>query len=781
MFKQIDDPSYAGQMQSTGRKSNDPLDRLESSVTTQVKRMNSDLDDAAHTNLYRTLMGHYRRELMRQEENRMQQSIDVDFYDNLQWTAEDANTLLERGQHPLTFNVIATAINWMLGTEKRGRTDYRILPRKKEGAKSAERKTQIMKYVADANRQEFHISQAFGDAIKAGVGWLETGVQSDDDGEPIYARRETWRNMLWDSMAQEMDLSDGRYQFRTKWMDTDIAMSMFEDRKAQVKAAESTTMDFMQSLSVTGDEAMDAIEQAYEGAYLSDPDGSGGERGRVRVIEAWFRVPVEDQYISGGQFAGELYDGRSQGHVQEVLMGRSEVIRKVRMRMHVAIMTEKGLLYLKKSPYRHNRFPFTPIWCNRRDSDNMPYGVVRSMRDPQSDLNKRASKALYILSTNKTIMDEGAVADLDEFREEAARPDAVIVKKRGHELTMGVDRDLAPAHLDLMSRSISMIQQISGITDENMGRTTNATSGKAIIARQDQGSLATAGIFDNLRFARQIMGEKQLSLIEQFITEEKEFRITNMRGSPDYITVNDGLPENDIVRAKADYIISEDDFNSTIRQAQVDQLVEFMMQVAPTAPGIIEATLDILVETMDIPMQDELVKRIRALTGAEDPDADPNNPDPETIERNKMKEAQAELQMRGAVAEVEEREASAAEKKAKATKAQVEAEKIGAEVARILALTSNSNVDTQLRALEAAAQIMAGRQGTERIADSILQSSGFVAGQNPYEAHKEHEAQAKQQMQQQMQQEQAMQEEQAMAEAQAMQQGDMPVDEGMME
>ena len=64
-------------------------------------------------------------------------------------------------------------------------------------------------------------------------------------------------------------------------------------------------------------------------------------------------------------------------------------------------------------------------------------------------------------------MDEGAVDDLDEFAEEVSRPDAIIVKKQGKELVINAERELAPAHLELMSRSISMIQTLSGVTDEN--------------------------------------------------------------------------------------------------------------------------------------------------------------------------------------------------------------------------------------------------------------------------------------------------------------------------
>lgn len=729
MFKQEDDPAFAGQAEYSGSRSNDPFDRLEGqAVMTRVKR--NEYDDEANTELWGRLIGFYRRELARQEENRAQMALDADFYDGDQWSQEDKQYLADRGQQALVYNVIATTINWLLGTEKRGRTDYKILPRTKDAGKAAERKTQLLKYLSDVNRSEFHISRAFSDAVRVGVGWIESGVQSDDEGEPIYDRYESWRNMLWDSAATEMDLSDGRYEFRSKWMDSDIAKRMFPGRGHTIERAANQTYDFFRALEGNGDEPMDAAEEAYHDSQLAFPDAGAPDRSRVRVIEAWVRLPSEDEYITGGQFGGELLDRQSQGHVHELEMGRAKVVRRVRMRMHVAIITESGMLHLSKSPYRHNRFPFTPIWCYRRDRDNLPYGVVRPMRDPQTDINKRASKALYILSTNKVIMERGAVKDMEEFQREVARPDAIIIKETGKSLEIGVDRDLAPAHLDLMSRSISMIQQQSGVTDENMGRTTNATSGKAIIARQDQGSLATATIFDHLRYARQVHGEKQLSLIEQFMDTEKQFRITNMRGTPEYVTINDGMPENDIVRTKADFIISEDDFNSTIRQAQVSELLVLMQQLGPVAPQVVLATLDLLVETMDVPQRDELVKRIRQITGMEDPDADPESPDPEAVERQKAAAQEQEMAMRGAEAELAEKEASAGLKQAQASKAMGEVERIQAEVRRILAQTVNANVETQVRALEAAAQIM-GVQGVAGVADQVLAESGFEGAAPP--------------------------------------------------
>lgn len=719
MFTNDDDKALANQITYKPAKSSDPLDRMDfgGALTPQVQK--SELDSAKCQDLYQRVMGHYRRELERQADNRVQMGIDEDFYDNEQWSDDDKRTLMARGQSPLVFNVIATTINWMLGTEKRGRTDYKILPRLKDGSKSAERKTQILKYLADVNRSEFHISRCFADTVKVGVGWIESGVQGEEDGEPIYDRYESWRNILFDSMATETDMSDARYIFRTKWVDTDVAKALFPDRKALIERAASTSFDLMRSLDGAGDEQMDSAEEEWSQTTLTGADGAVYERERVRLIEAWFRVPVEEQFLQGGQFGGEVFDPMSEGHKADVMMERATVVRKVRMRVHVAIMTEAGLVFLAPSPYRHNKFPFTPIWGYRRGKNGLPYGIVRGMRDPQSDINKRASKALHILSTSKVIMDEGAVDDLDEFEAEVARPDAIIVKKPGKQLTIGVERDLAPAHLDLMSRSISMIQQQSGITDENLGRTTNATSGRAIIARQDQGSLATASIFDNLRLARQIHGEKMLSLIEQYMRDEKQFRITNQRGNPEFITVNDGLPENDIARTKADFIISEDDFNSTIRQSQVAEMMELLTSLASTSPEIVMASLDLLVEMMDVPQRDELVKRIRQITGAEDPDADPENPDPETVARKEAQAAAQEMQQRAAMADLADKEATAAEKQARAQKVTVEASKVQAEVRRILAETSNANVETQVRALEAAATIMQGQQ-LAGVADTVL-------------------------------------------------------------
>lgn len=717
MFEDVEHLKSGMDLQQGRVKHDTPVDRLPDGELSIAPKSVHPLDTPEMQRIQRRLLGYYETELIKQGPNRTLMARDEDYYDNEQIDEKTRQELEERGQTPIVYNVISSTINWVLGSEKRGRSDFKVLPRRKDGSKPAERKSQLLKYLSDVNRTPFSISTAFEDATKAGVGWLEAGVQDEDDGEPVYARHESWRNMLWDSTATEKDLSDGRYIIRTKWVDLDVALAMFPRRAGALNASATDGLRRGTDL-IDGDEAMDSLEdELMSTTSLISPLDGQYSRPRVRLIEVWYRTPTKVERLRGGDFSGDRFEKDSPAHQEQLDAGHAVLAEKVMMRVKVAVMTTSHLLFHGDSPYRHNKWPFTPVWGNRRARTGLPYGMIRGMIGLQDDINQRAMKALYILSTNKVVMDEGAVPDLDAFAEEVARPDGILVKKKGHELKIDQDRDLAAPHLEMMSRSISLVQSQSGVTDELMGRTTNARSGVAIEARQSQGSLSTSGLFENLRYAKQVHGEKELSLTEQYFTEEKSFRITNTRGSPDYITVNDGLPENDIVRTKADYIISEDDWRSTVRQAQVEELMELMMKLAPASPQIAMVMLDLIVEGMDVPSRDEIVRRIRQVTGMRDPDAE--QPTQEEVAKAQEAAEQAAMQKAMMQAQIAEKQASAQAKAAQAGKVEADAK-------AVLAGLAGTNVATQVAALQAALAMLTA-PGVVPVADGVLHEAGFVS------------------------------------------------------
>lgn len=670
------------------------------------------LDREENVALHTNLIGHFMHELDVQSPGRMEMERDEAFKDHDQWSAEELESLAERGQTALVYNVASTTINWLVGTERRSRMDWHILPRNKEGAESAERKTEMMKYIGDVNHSYMAYSRAFADTATAGLSWLEGGINDSGTDMPIYERYESWRNLFCDSTFQEMDASDSRYMFRAKWADVDMATALWPKRKGVILQATDAQYLLGQSLHPMGDDPLDSQEEAVQQpGVLYSTGRSVYQRRRVRLIEAWFRVPMDVQILKGGEFAGEIYDEQSEGHRNQVEKELAQIVPKRRMRMHCALMTTAGLLTLRTSPYRHDQFPFTPVIGYRRKKDGAFYGVMRGLRDPQRDLNARAAKLLHILATKRAFVPQGSVEDIETFREEVARPDSVVE----YDPTKGkpevfTDLEQVGGHMNMMDVDINMIQRVGGVTDENLGRSTNATSGKAIVAKQDQGALATAELFDNLRFARMKHGEKLMVLMEQFLTGKMEFRTVNERGRPAFHTVNDGKPQNSITAHKANYVISLDDWRASMRQANTERLLEVLQQLAPAAPQIVTMILDLLVESMDIPKRDEIVQRIREATGVQDPDQDPESP--EAQQAAQAKAEQAELQKRGVMAEIEEKEAKAKDLAARAAKTGAETDIAAAKVA--------SEQLSQMTAALNAAEMLLRDAGMGPIADQLM-------------------------------------------------------------
>jgi hypothetical protein len=597
------------------------------------------LDSGEMQQLHRDLMSWYTAERTKQSINRYQMALDQDFYDGLQWDPDDVDELKERGQWPLVFNLVKPVCDWITGTQKRTPLDWKILPRRDEGGTLAEVKTGLMKYLSDVNNEPWAISEAFRSAVIVGLGWLECGIRGDEADEPIYSSCESWRNVLYDSSGKDRDQQDWRYLFRWKWVDEDIALALFPDRKAIIEQAVIRNSDLMTGgMDEQGEEFWYLGQVIGQGdpakaltfdrrTYVSDTTYINYRRKRVRLIEGWYTVPVRVQKMRGlSGLHGQVFNPDDPGHAAAVEGGAVSLFDCITFEMRCAVFTERALLWAGKSPYRHNRFPLTPIWCYRRGRDNAPYGVIRQLRDPQEDYNKRASKALWMLSTNRVVMEDGAVDDVDELRQEVARPDSVIVKRRGAELEIRSDAQLAEGQVRLMERDHMHIQSSSGVTDELMGRRTNAVSGKAIEARQMQGSVTTAEIFDNLRFAKQLHGQKLLSLCEQFMAEPRVIRLTGAKGKIEWLHVNqpevqpDGSVRflNDITEEQADFVVSEQDFHATVRAAMFEQLME-MLQKLP--PEISLKLLPQVLELSDIPNKEEFISELRQVLGVPKPQA----------------------------------------------------------------------------------------------------------------------------------------------------------------
>lgn len=577
-----------------------------------------------------------------QSENRAEMALDEDYADGIQWTPEERYELeVVRGQPALTFDLITPTIAWVTGTERRTRVDYKVVPRRKELGAAAESKTAMLKANGDVNRAPFHVSQSFRDAVVAGLGWLEEGVRSDADEEPLFLRSESWRNIWFDPLSRAFDLSDCRYLFREKYVDLDMAIALFPQFEGALRGQANT-------LSLTQQDP----DEFYDNPYLYDPAGSPrgkmhsapeeswnvhGRRDRVCLVECWYREPSRVQVIRGeGSWDGTVLNPQDSLQAWLVENGHVSVYDAVRTVVKQAIFIKGTLLQEGlQNPYWHNQYPFTPVWGYRRKRDGAPYGMVRKLRDPQDDFNKHRSKIRHILSTKRTIMEKGAVDDVDAYAEEVARPDAIVEINQGTQLKIETDHQLAAQLTSLSTDDVRLINSISGVTPELRGEGAAGQSGKAVLAKQDQGQATTTDYFDNLRLALQISGEKRLRNLEQFTTEDKAVRVLGPKGGANFVEVK----AQDVWGNKADFIIDEQAFQASARQAMFETMGEVIGRLAQMNPQIAMQLLDLWVDMSDVPQREEFVARIRKLNGQIDPDKDISPEEQAAMEERERTEA----------------------------------------------------------------------------------------------------------------------------------------------
>lgn len=691
-------------------------------VSAQPKQEQGD-----NTQLLRQLSDWWYDARDRHAQNRLEQDTDAAFYDGEQWTLEEIQALAARNQAPLVFNKIKMAVDWLIGTERRARVDWAVRPRTQEDTEPAKAKQAFLKYLDGTNGFAWERSQAFADAVKVGVGWTDETVTGNPDDPPVLLERESWRNVWYDPHSRHLALRDGRYIHRKRTLDLEYAIAMFPGMEGVLTSAANA--EGRTGFDMDDDYADENIPQMWLkaddwGRTRVSRNWAGispyGLRQRVTVIETQYRKPIAAKRMkSRDHLNGQWFDPTNPDLMKLYEQGAISLSDTVRQKVHYALWVPTSVLRTGPMPFRHDRFSLTPYWAFRRDKDGMPYGVVRQVRDAQSDYNKRMSKAQFHLAANQVIADEDAIDDVDELAHQAAKPDGIMLLKSARsgagskrfEILRG--ETLAASQAQLAEVAATHIHDGTGVNREQLGRDTNAQSGRAIQAKQSEGALTTAELFDNYRMAFQLSGQKALSLSEQYVTGPMEFRVTQDQASLQWMAINTPVwnPEtgaydwqNDITKHQADFAVDAQDYRETMRLAMAEQLMETIGQLDPQI-GL--QLLDLAVDLTDLPGKDVLVKRIRALNGQQDPAA---KDDPESQMARQQQEQQRQ----------QEQELATRERSAKVAKEEGAAKKL-------LADAEAQRVTTQAKALETAG-LIAQSLPLAATADQVIANANMNPG-----------------------------------------------------
>lgn len=675
--------------------------QLKRTIPKRIRRTEPEpmgFDKKGEEDRHRKRMGWFFFEASRQAKNRAMMARCESYYDSEQIASKIAEEQRARGQQPTVYNEIKPSIDWMIGTELRARTDFLVIAEEggPESDEDARLKTKLLKYLEATNKIGFERSQAAGYQLKGGMGWIEVGIRGDRSGPTVYVGADSWRNHLHDSQAVKKDLTDGRYHFRIKVVDLDVAIALFPDKEQQLRKVVQTGDNITAFNAWLGGSLIGSLDH-FAGKWEPDefnqtqPVDLFNPRERVMLIECWSREPVRRKLDDQG-----LGD-------------------PVSWEIHVAIMTEADTLLEQVSPFKHDRFPFVPVWAYRNSRTGLPYGPIFPLLGPQDAINIRMSRSVWEAAKNQLKVEKRAIddsaMDLEEIRNELDDPRGIAVFADGA-LSAGAvqerdDLGKAQKQLALAERDIMHLRQSSGVTGENRGLDTNVTSGKAVIAKADQGGMLTAELFDNQLFARQLEGEMVLSLAEQFMITPRTIRVPGERW--EYVRINepqaDGSYRNDISQRTAHFVVGEQAWKQAYAEAAFDQLMVVFTQLAAAAPTVVLAMLDVLFEIHpNLPKKQTLLQRIRSVTGQADPDGK-LTPEQQRAKQQQQVRAQAQF------------EAEMAQLRATVKEAEAKGEKLSAE-------SMAKRLETVYMAAQAA-QVAVQIPGAMPVADQILKSAGF--------------------------------------------------------
>jgi hypothetical protein len=672
--------------------------------------------------------------------NRAERVLDHDYYDNIQWSNQERQDLYNRGQAPLVYNKLSLTVDWVTGTEKRTRIDYAVHPRNEDGVQDAKNKEKLLKYVSDTNRSGWERSRAFEDAVISGLGWTEQSVRGDSAQEMLVDAYVPWQQMWHDPFLRDLALKDCRYLHRRKWTDLDYAISMFPGREMIIRRASRShlftdedllddELDLPQPFRRYDNTGAEVVQRRWTSMFPSD---GGTTRLRVPLCETWWRCPKNCKKMWGVDYPGTVFDPKNEQHKADVANGYVSLTDAVVHEIRITIWVPGGVLYRGVSPFKHGQFPFTPVWGKRRSNDGMEYGLVRGVRDAQDDLNHTHSKIKWYASSGQLEYEEDAIDPemMSEIRRNLAKPNGELKYKSG---AISKNKVRIQRHLDkievltkLEEISASHIHDGTGVNREQLGRDTNATAGVAIRAKQEEGGVATAKYFDNNRLGVQLSGEKNLSNCEQFMTLPMQIYIEGegpklARGrNQEWLKINqpvqqpDGSWElhNDITKNQARFVVDEQDYKESVRQAQSEQLWDMLSKMPPE---IQLAMLDLAVETTDIQNKDEWVRRLRKLNGQPDPDA-ANDPQAQAEQ-----EQQQQVQQQQAAADKQRTDASTDARTA-----------LDAARARELhSKAASTDLASKMKALEVAGAVESAQTlapAADRLLDGVTQQDSGNAG-----------------------------------------------------
>ena len=410
------------------------------------------------------------------------------YYDNDQWTREEIAELKKRHQPVITKNRIARKINYILGEEIRKRVDPAARPRTPQHENDARAATDTLRYAEEEEKFDSVRSAVLKNMLIEGYGGALKGMKeiaAPSSNEPSSYKHTImhveWDRLFYDPASRAPDFSDALYIGIIVWLDLADAIDRYPDSQRALEEAVNRSSHLS-----------DTTDDTPRGKWVSN------KRKRVKVVEMYFRIG-EDWYRSDFTQAADL--------------------------------RPPELTFIRDEHGQHSLCPLVMESCYV-DANGNRYGVVELLMSAQDEINKRSSKAMHLLSVDRTTAEDGVIDDPVKYQSERAKPDGFNVVAVNALLEGRIRNEsgteLAQGQFQLLSEAKQDIDAI-GPSASALGELPGGISGRAFIARQQAAAMELGTVFDQLKQWTHTVFELDWLCIRQYWTEEKWLRVTDDR------------------------------------------------------------------------------------------------------------------------------------------------------------------------------------------------------------------------------------------------------------
>lgn len=499
---------------------------------------------------------------------------DQSFYLGNQWSLEELSYLTNQRRASYTYNVTKRLINLIEGLQRQHRLSTTYTSITAEADRTADILTDVGQFVMQWGEGYEAISRAFRGACITGISWVSPYLDYRDDpvNGDIKFHVDDWNNTSWDPFFYEKDLSDCTFIARRKYLSKSEVMSLLPD-----KANEIERLGYM-----SRDDKFTYMPYARQ----------WGLQKLLNYTEYW-RAKWVTKDVLVDMRTGETSEWKGDKKRLPLLKAvdpNLEIIKKPVRTVELGIIVEGELLYYGEDPFGLNDYPFVPFTVIFEPSYDLwnwkLQSLVRQVRDPQTELNKRISKMIDMIDgqlNSGWIAKTGAVTNNSSLFK-SGQGQVIFLKPEAN-----IDTDirridpppLPQTDMMLMDAFDKLIPNILGINPEMLGMPENADIPTAAIlakTRMSAGIISLRGLFDGVSESQRILGKKVLTLIQKNYSPEKVAEISKKQPTEEFYSQ---------AWSKYNIVVEEGILTDTQKQSQFTQLLTLKQMGMPIPDSLI--------------------------------------------------------------------------------------------------------------------------------------------------------------------------------------------------